>query len=92
MSKFQILCVTMGQTDFSKLEQMNIHSDVIFANQADRTEKQVLEFDGHTAQMITTDTRGVGKNRNIALLHADADVCGTGHPYHLLSSSAHSIC
>lgn len=75
MSKFQILCVTMGQTDFSKLEQMNIHSDVIFANQADRTEKQVLEFEGHTATMITTDTRGVGKNRNIALLYADADIC-----------------
>lgn len=75
MSKFQILCVTMGQTDFSKLEQMNIHSDVIFANQADRTEKQELEFEGHTATMITTDTRGVGKNRNIALLYADADIC-----------------
>lgn len=65
----------MGQTDFSKLEQMNIHSDVIFANQADRTEKQVLEFEGHTAQIITTDTRGVGKNRNIALTYASADIC-----------------
>ena len=75
MSKFQILCVTMDQTDFSKLEKMNIHSDVIYANQADRTEKQMLEFEGHTAQMITTDTRGVGKNRNIALLHAEAEIC-----------------
>lgn len=72
---FQLLVVTMGQTDFSKLEQMNIHSDVIFANQADRTEKQVLEFEGHTATMITTDTRGVGKNRNIGLLYANADIC-----------------
>ena len=70
-----MLVAAMGQTDFSKLEQMNIHSDVIFANQADRTEKQVLEFEGHTATMITTDTRGVGKKRNIALLHANAGIC-----------------
>ena len=75
MSTFQILCVTMHQTDFSKLREMNIHSDVVFANQADRTEKQVLEFEGHTARMITTDTRGVGVNRNLALMYADADIC-----------------
>lgn len=29
MSTFQILCVTMHQSDFSKLKGMNIHSDVI---------------------------------------------------------------
>lgn len=75
MSKFQILCVTMHQKDFSKIKEMNICSDVIFANQADSTKKDVLEFDGHTATMITTDTRGVGINRNLALMYADADIC-----------------
>lgn len=71
----EVLVATMHQTDFSKIEEMNIHSDVIFANQADTTRKDVLEFDGHTATMITTDTRGVGVNRNIALTYADADIC-----------------
>ena len=75
MPKFQILCVTMHQKDFAKIKEMNIHSDVIFANQADRTAKDVLPFEGHTATMISTDTRGVGINRNIALMHADADIC-----------------
>lgn len=76
MGAFQILCVTMHQKDFSKIKEMNIHSDVVFANQADRTGSECLLFDGcHTARMITTDTRGVGINRNIALLHADADIC-----------------
>lgn len=28
MSTFQILCVTMNQNDFSKIKQMNIHSNV----------------------------------------------------------------
>ena len=75
MSRFQILCVTMNQHDFSKIEEMNVHSDIIYANQSDKTEYKELQFEGHTAKMITTATRGVGKNRNIALTYADADIC-----------------
>ena len=75
MPSFQILCVTMHQTDFSKIKEMNIHSDVVFANQADRTQMQEVEFEGHVAKMVTTDTRGVGVNRNLALMYADADIC-----------------
>lgn len=75
MSRFEILCVTMHQKDFSKIGEMNIHSDVVFANQADRTEKQQIEFEGHTARMITTDTRGVGINRNTALMYAQGEIC-----------------
>ena len=37
MPKFEILCVTMHQTDFAKVEEMNIHSNVVFANQCNRT-------------------------------------------------------
>lgn len=75
MSKFEILCVTMHQKDFSKIEQMNIHSDVVFANQADRTSFDELEFNGCCARMITTNTRGVGINRNLALTYAKGDIC-----------------
>lgn len=75
MLKFEILCVTMHQKDFSKLQQMNIHSDVFFANQADRTAFEELEFDGHKARMLTTDTRGVGVNRNFTLQYAQGDIC-----------------
>lgn len=75
MSKFEILCVTMHQKDFSKIQQMNIHSDVFFANQADRTEFTELEFEGHTARMLTTQTRGVGVNRNMTLQYAEGDIC-----------------
>lgn len=75
MGKFEILCVTMHQKDFSKIQEMNIHSDVVFANQADRTELAVLESDGFQAKMITTTTRGVGINRNISLFYASGDIC-----------------
>lgn len=75
MSEFEVLCVTMKQRDFSKIKEMNIHSDVVFANQADTTSYEILEFDGYTAKMITTATRGVGINRNVTLMYADADIC-----------------
>lgn len=75
MSKFEILCVTMHQKDFSKIQEMNIHSDVFFANQADSTTFEELTFEGHKARMLTTDTRGVGVNRNMTLQYAQGDIC-----------------
>ena len=72
---FEILCVTMNQSDFSKIGEMNIHSNVLFANQADSVRADRLDFEGHKARMITTDSRGVGVNRNIALSFAEADIC-----------------
>lgn len=75
MSKFEILCVTMHQKGLSKIKEMNIHSDVVFANQADRTSMEEAGFDGHRARMITTNTRGVGVNRNLALLYAQGEIC-----------------
>ena len=75
MPRFEILCVTMHQKDFSKIKQMNINSDVIFANQADTTSMDEIEFNGHHARMITTDTRGVGVNRNLALTYAQGEIC-----------------
>ncbi|MGN0841518.1 MAG: glycosyltransferase family A protein [Candidatus Ornithospirochaeta sp.] len=74
MSKFEIACVTMHQKDFSKIREMNIHSDVIFANQCDRTAYEEVEFDEHTARMISTETRGVGVNRNLVLTYAKGDI------------------
>ena len=73
--RFEILCVTMHQKDFSKIKEMNIHSNVVFANQADTTAYDELEFEQKRARMITTATRGVGINRNLALTYADADIC-----------------
>ncbi len=65
----------MHQADFSKLQEMNIRSDVVFANQADETSYKELAFEEHTAKMITTSTRGVGINRNLALTYASAKYC-----------------
>lgn len=65
----------MNQKDFSKIRSMNINSDIIFANQADVNSYDEYKFGVHTAKMVTTNSRGVGINRNIALMYADAEYC-----------------
>jgi len=75
LPRFEILCVTMHQSDFSKVQQMNLHSDVVFANQCERTAYEERSFDSFTAKMISTQTRGVGINRNLSLIYATAEIC-----------------
>ena len=70
MEKLQVLLATMNQTDLSIVDKMNLRCSAVIANQADREE---IRTEGHV-KMITTGTRGVGLNRNIALLAADGDI------------------
>ncbi|MBR2320405.1 MAG: glycosyltransferase [Clostridia bacterium] len=72
--KLQVLAVTMHREDLSIAEQMNIRCDALVANQADREETIIRDTDHGRWRMITTTTRGVGRNRNIALEAADGDV------------------
>ncbi len=72
--RLQVLAVTMNQEDWSVAEQMNICCDAVIANQADREEDVSRETAHGTWRMITTATRGVGVNRNVALDAADGDV------------------
>jgi glycosyltransferase involved in cell wall biosynthesis len=53
---------------------MNIRSFAVIANQADREEIVSCETEFGNIKMITTATRGVGLNRNIALMAADAEI------------------
>lgn len=71
----QVLVAAMHQKDHSLLEKMNIRSDVIVANQCDRDSIESFTWKGHEAVYINRNQRGVGLNRNQALLEATADVC-----------------
>ena len=75
MSKFQVLCATMHQNDFSLVKKMNIESDVIFANQCDDVSYKREDRNGCKLEMISTLSRGSGNNRNISLICASADIC-----------------
>lgn len=70
----QVLVATMHRQDLSLAEQMNIRCDAVLANQADREEFAQVQTPYGKVKMITTKTRGVGLNRNIALLAADGDI------------------
>ena len=74
MNNLQILVATMHQNDMSLAEKMNIRCDAVIANQADREEIVKVDTKYGICKMITTKTRGVGLNRNIALMAAHADI------------------
>ncbi|MBQ4565114.1 MAG: glycosyltransferase [Oscillospiraceae bacterium] len=74
MEQLQVLVATMHREDLSLAEQMKIDCAAILANQADREEVQHLDRPCGAVQMITTKTRGVGLNRNIALRAATAEL------------------
>ena len=65
----------MHQTDHSLLEKMNIQTDAIVGNQCDRNEVEDFEWNGHKIKYLSFAERGVGLNRNNALMRADADIC-----------------
>ncbi|MBE7037958.1 MAG: glycosyltransferase [Ruminococcaceae bacterium] len=71
----EVLCATMFQKDFSKIEEMNIKTDVFFANQSSEHFYAEKEFNGYLARMVTTNQRGLSKNRNTALIYAKGDIC-----------------
>ena len=74
MDRLQILVATMHQQDCTLAEKMNIRCSAVMANQANREETEEREYPFGSVKMITTKTRGVGLNRNIALEAADAEI------------------
>ena len=73
--KIEVLVATMNQKDSTIYEKMNLKTDAVFANQADRYEYQCFSKQKSKVKMITTSERGVGKNRNTALMYATGDIC-----------------
>lgn len=73
--KIQVLAAAMNQTDHSLLEKLNINTDVIVGNQCDRNEIEEFEYRDCKARYLNFAERGVGLNRNNALMRADGEVC-----------------
>ncbi len=71
--KLQVLVTTMHQTDFSKLEAMNLKGNALLANQADFFGYEKTEKDGACWELFSTKTRGSSRNRNIAIEFSDKE-------------------
>ena len=72
--KIQVLVATMHQKDHSLPEKMNIKTPAVIANQCDENCVEETDFNGNTIKWLSFAERGVGRNRNNALLRADGDV------------------
>ncbi len=70
----QVLVATMNQTDYSLLEKMNIQTDAIVCNQCDRNEFLDLSHNERKIRWLSFCERGVGLNRNNALMRATGDI------------------
>lgn len=73
--RIQVLIASMHQTDHSLVEKMRITTDAIIANQCDRNSIESYETNGQRITYLNFAERGVGLNRNNALMRADADIC-----------------
>ena len=71
---YQLIVSTMHQKDDSLIEKMNIQSDAIIVNQADRFEYHETRKGPYTIKWYTFNERGVGLSRNTGLMRADADI------------------
>lgn len=72
--ELEVLVATMGQKDLSLGEKMNIKRDAVIANQCGSFGYAEQRNEKGTLRMISTATKGVGTNRNLALELAKGDV------------------
>lgn len=75
LMKLEVLVTTMHQPDMdmSLYREMNLQTDAVIANQANRNKYVEEIINGNTVKMMTTMTRGTSRNRNIALELSTAD-------------------
>lgn len=73
MEKLDVLVVTMNQNDLSLVTKMNIESNAVIANQVGHCAYVEEEMSFGKIKMVSTDTKGVGVNRNLALLYSESD-------------------
>lgn len=75
MMRIETLIVTVDQHDFSLIEKMNVQTDAVVGNQSDFVSEQSFCRKNHTVTYYSTTERGVGRNRNLVLEKASADIC-----------------
>lgn len=71
---YQLIVSTMNQQDDSLIEKMNIHSDAIIINQADRVGYHEVKQQENTIKWYHFNERGIGLSRNSGMMRADADI------------------
>lgn len=72
----QILLATTNQDDYNILKGINLQSDIIVCNQnAKYFSYSSFTYNGFNVEWLNFTERGVGLNRNNALMRSTADIC-----------------
>lgn len=78
MYSIEVLIAALNQKEAELYYKLGLKTNAVIANQADSHWYKEYNIYGKTVKFISTNDRGVGKNRNIALLNASADICVIG--------------
>lgn len=73
--KVEVLVATMNQTDYSLIDKMNIQTDAIIGNQCNRNSIEEIKWKKNNIKYLNFNEKGVGLNRNNALMRATGDYC-----------------
>jgi glycosyltransferase involved in cell wall biosynthesis len=74
MGKVEVLLATMNRVDaLLTAREMNADSDILIANQAREYRVDLVRDGSRLVRMFTTPDRGVGRNRNVALVVSQGD-------------------
>ncbi|MCR5290564.1 MAG: glycosyltransferase family 2 protein [Treponema sp.] len=74
MSGVQVLVATLQQNIDELLERMHLDSSAVIVNQCDKDEVTVRSYHEHDVKIVSISSRGVGINRNTAILHSTGDI------------------
>jgi len=72
--KIEAIVTTMHQTGIDKYNEMHLTTDAIIANQTNKNLFEDFVVDDKKVRLVSTATRGTGKNRNFGFLFAQADI------------------
>ncbi|MDT3699206.1 MAG: glycosyltransferase [Thermincola sp.] len=78
MRSIEVLVAAMNQKDAGLYYKLGLKTNAVIGNQTDSYWYQEYSIEGNTVKVVSTKERGVGKNRNTALLHASGDICLIG--------------
>lgn len=70
----EVLAAAVQANDITLSEHMNLSTDAVICNQCQEVSYREFERKGHLIRSLALYERGVGRNRNNALLRADAEI------------------
>lgn len=70
----EVLIAAVQENEIMLAEHMNISTDAVICNQCQENTSREFERRGHLVRCFSFDDRGVGRNRNNALLRAKGDI------------------